>query len=341
MKKYLKKWRAGVVFLLLGLSLAMILMGLRTSVSSALQARSRSLHSHSHAHQSIGNRSRDKSADIKIEGNYRIIESDGIPDHQTGQFPNRGNPHAISSQDFTFRVSLNPRQNNRPTSGNGMLFGVAVNGVPFEPGTAEYWTASGRRSGGRGVRDADWNYEALSGSLNLGIDRNNAHVQPGGMYHYHGLPQGLIDNLGSGVQLVGYAADGFPIYGADGYQNATNSSSSLRKMRSSYRLKSGTRSGGPGGIYDGTFTQDFEYVAGLGDLDECNGRVGVTPEYPDGIYHYYITEAFPFVSRCFRGTPDRSFRKGPPSGGGRNNGQQRPDRRDRPYPPPRRRPRFQ
>ncbi|MBP0016684.1 MAG: YHYH protein [Cyanobacteria bacterium SBLK] len=319
----------------------MILVGLKAKISPAIRERSQPSHDHSHSHQSDLDHSHEKRVNIKTEGNYRIIESDGIPDHQTGQFPNRGNPHSISSQNHSFRVPLNPKQNNRPTSGNGMLFGVAVNGIPFEPGTAEYWTASGRRSGGRGAREADWNYEALSGQLNLGIDGNNAHVQPGGMYHYHGLPEGLIDNLGGDLQLVGYAADGFPIYGAYGYQNAKDPGSGVRKMRSSYRLKSGRRSGGPNGTYDGTFTQDFEYIAGLGDLDECNGRVGITPEYPQGIYHYYITEEFPFVSRCFRGIPDRSFRKGPPSsGGGRNNGQQRPDRRDRPYPPPRRRPGF-
>ena len=43
----------------------------------------------------------------------------------------------------------------------------------------------------------------------------------------------------------------------------------------------------------GAFTQDFEYEEGYGDLDECNGRVGVTPEFPEGIYYYVVTDAFP------------------------------------------------
>ena len=51
----------------------------------------------------------------------------------------------------------------------------------------------------------------------------------------------------------------------------------------------------------GTFTSDNEYVAGLGDLDECNGRVGVTPEFPNGIYHYLITDSFPYIQRCIKG----------------------------------------
>ena len=65
----------------------------------------------------------------------------------------------------------------------------------------------------------------------------------------------------------------------------------------------------PGGQHDGTFVQDFEFVEGSGDLDECNGRFGVTPEYPDGIYYYVLTDAFPFVPRMFRGTPNESFSK--------------------------------
>jgi hypothetical protein len=90
-------------------------------------------------------------------------------------------------------------------------------------------------------------------------------------------------------------------------------------MKSSYRLKPGARpaqAGGPGGAYDGRFTQDFEYVQGAGDLDECNGRFGVTPEFPAGTYYYCISAEFPFVARLWRGTPDPSFQKagGPPGG---------------------------
>jgi hypothetical protein len=80
-------------------------------------------------------------------------------------------------------------------------------------------------------------------------------------------------------------------------------------MHSSYRLKNGTRPNGPGGAYDGKFTADYEYVKGSGDLDECNGRFGVTPEFPQGTYHYYITDEFPWISRFWRGTPDTSFMK--------------------------------
>ena len=90
-------------------------------------------------------------------------------------------------------------------------------------------------------------------------------------------------------------------------------------MKSSYRLKSGERPGGdagPGGLYDGKYTPDYEFVAGSGDLDECNGRHGVTAEFPAGTYYYVITDQFPFIGRKYRGTPDASFRHGPPGGPG-------------------------
>jgi hypothetical protein len=61
-------------------------------------------------------------------------------------------------------------------------------------------------------------------------------------------------------------------------------------------------------LYDGTFREDWEYVADSGDLDQCNGLEGVTPEYPEGTYHYYITDNYPYIPRCVMGTPDASFR---------------------------------
>ncbi len=55
--------------------------------------------------------------------------------------------------------------------------------------------------------------------------------------------------------------------------------------------------------------QDWEIIEEVGDLDECNGRTGSTPEYPDGTYYYVIRDEFPFIPRNFRGTPDDSFRR--------------------------------
>jgi hypothetical protein len=174
--------------------------------------------------------------------------------------------------------------------------------VPFDPGTAEYWH-NNMQSG--------WHYEALGGGVDLGVDNNNAHVQPSGAYHYHAMPNGLMTLLHKGQALtqVGWMADGFPLYARYGTADPYNTSSAVKVMKSSWRIKSGTRPSGPGGTYDGSFEQDWEYVPGLGDLDACNGRIG---RNADGTitYQYYVTDDYPWIPRCTVGTVDGTFRRG-------------------------------
>jgi hypothetical protein len=238
---------------------------------------------------------------IRVEGDVRVIRSNGIPAHETGQFPNRGNPNTIAPQHYEFRVPAEPKVADKLTPLRMQPFGVAVNGVVFDPGAAEWWNRD---------RTSGWQYEPLFGGGMLGVDQSQEKMV-----------------------LVGWAADGFPIYNPVGYSNPADAESAVKSLKSSYRVKKGTRPNGPGGAYDGTFVADYEYVAGAGNLDECNGLTGVTPEYPKGIYHYVLTEEFPFVPRMYRGTPDASFAvhggpgvggagaRGPGGGGG---GGQRP-----------------
>jgi hypothetical protein len=152
-----------------------------------------------------------------------------------------------------------------------------------------------------------WDIEALGqSSFKFGTDSNNAHVQPQGTYHYHGIPEGFVNKLSNGnkaMTLIGWAADGFPIYARYGYTAAADASSAIKVVTASYRTKTTPDSNRPAtSLYAmGTFKQDYEYVAGLGDLDECNGRTGVTPEFPKGIYHYYATDTYPYLQRCVKG----------------------------------------
>lgn len=246
---------------------------------------------------------------IDEQGGWRFIESDGLADHETGAFPNRGNPNAIREQSYRFRVALRPQAAGRVTPLGHQNFGVALNGVPFDPLTAEYWN-NDRASG--------WNIEAMSGAMNLGLDRNNAHVQPNGAYHYHAMPTGLLEKLSArknGPVQLGWAADGFPIYAPYGF--------GAGELKASFRVKSGTRPSGPKGAYDGTYVQDYEYAPGRGDLDECNGVTAKTAEFPDGTYLYVLSTAYPFIPRCWKGAPDMSFARGPggQQGAGQGGGQ--------------------
>ncbi len=245
---------------------------------------------------------------IKVEGEYRLIQSNGIPNHETGDFPGKGNPNTIGPQKYDFRVPANPKIAENTSAPRMQPFGIAVNGVVFDPGAAEWWNG-----------DHNWQYEPLTlAPLYLGTDASHAHVQPNGAYHYHGIPVALVQALTDGKEkmvIVGWAADGFPIYNSFGHTDSKDAKSALKVLKSSFRVKEGTRPSGPGGAYDGKFVADYEYVKDQGDLDECNGRVAVTPDYPDGIYHYVLTKDFPFIPRQYRGTPDPSFQRGPGPGG--------------------------
>lgn len=259
------------------------------------------------------------NVEITLEGDQRVIRANGIPDHTTGRFPNRGNPNSIAPQRYVYRLPAEPQVAARVTPLDRQPFGVAVNGVPFDPGAAEFYL---------GDRAAGWQYEPLSGAIGLGIDMSHAHVQPSGAYHYHGLPTGLLDEVklsaGEHSPLVGWAADGFPIYAVYGYSRSDDARSSVKPLTSSFRLKSGERPAGPGdpvGTYDGTFVADYEYAVGSGDLDECNGRQCVTPDFPEGTYAYFLTEDWPVIPRAYRGTPSRDFER---RGSGRRQGDRGP-----------------
>lgn len=274
--------------------------------------------------------------EIETTETKRIISSNGWPDHEPGQFPRPGNPNRITEQEYEFKMTLKPEIASRPSPAHRAFFAVALNGVPLEPGTAEVWNND---------RSSGWHYQAMTNKINLGLDRSHAHVQPNGAYHYHGLPVGLLERLGAKdgeMTLVAWAADGFPMYAVFGHEDADNPKSVVRELKSSYRMKSGNRpeeENGPGGKYDGRFEEDFEYVEGLGDLDEFNGREGVTPEFPEGTYYYVLSHDYPFIARSWKGTPDPSFRKSGgrgrgPGGGPRGEGHTRPGGGERPAGPP-------
>jgi hypothetical protein len=144
-----------------------------------------------------------------------------------------------------------------------------------------------------------WRSDPMFGVGGFGTDAHHAHTQPDGTYHYHGGPLAMYDdNPGAnGSPVIGFAADGFPIFGPYFFDGTL-----VRKAVSGYQLRSGTRPDGPGGSYDGQYVDDYEFTS-AGDLDACNGME------VDGVYGYYVTDSYPWVVACFHGTPDPSFAK--------------------------------
>lgn len=123
------------------------------------------------------------------------------------------------------------------------------------------------------------------------------------------------DNINAGFEetttlqhspILGYAYDGNPIYGPYGYSNPTNASSSITRLSSGYQLTSEREFGPTTTDYSpGTFIDDYTWVpsinSGKTELDQNNGRFCVTPEYPKGVYAYFITidednkPVFPYI----------------------------------------------
>ncbi len=255
------------------------------------------------------------SAKVNAESSYawtctattRKMTGNGIPDHPVvgGSFAT-----PVGTQTLSVSFPFVPVHTGTVRTLTRQASGYALNSVKLDPETDGSCAASATSTGPGGgcvaIMGRDpWRLEAMGGAFKFGTDENNAHTQPNGQYHYHGMPEGLVATTGMTMKLVGFAMDGFPIYARYGFTSAMDASSPLKVITGSYRFKATPDAGRPDpAVFPlGTFTSDYEYAEGAGDLDECNGRTGVTPDYPEGTYHYYITDTYPFIQRCVKGTP--------------------------------------
>jgi len=210
---------------------------------------------------------------ITLQGNDRVFSSNDLPDHPTGTFPISQNdeayqidrnPNSIKEQSISFSIPAIPTVAVQPTCVGGEV-GVLLSGVLI----FSSFDAEGRDAVAHEVQD---NCEG--------------HPQESGYYHYHSLSDCIKDTTTGHSALVGYAFDGFGIYGYYGE--------------------------------DGKELTDA-------DLDECHGHThpiewnGQMVE----MYHYHATREFPYVVGCFRGTP--SVKALTPNGGGnQQSGRQNP-----------------
>jgi hypothetical protein len=285
--------------------------------------------------------------EVYSSSNSVYIRSTGLAGYTMGPWQNGSFPNLPSNQKILYRV---PRTNNVTTTktitGGGQI-GIFVDGVEmFNSWDAFAWNGSAEVSAGNTTYY--WNRDAY---VNEGatFDAGNAHQQNTGTYHYHANPPALRYLLGDHVDynsgtktfsestntptkhspILGWVADGFPIYGPYGYSVSNNASSGIRRMISGYVIRNGsygtsnlTANGRstipqwavrlfnvasnitagptvsttyPLGRYmeDNDFLGDHGYAPGTNtyDLDEYNGRWCVTPEFPNGTYAYFVSIA--------------------------------------------------
>ena len=204
---------------------------------------------------------------ITVNGDTRVLTTNNLPDHTTGVFPVEPgteaaeidpNPNSIGEQSFTLELPANPTLADEPQCLGGEA-GVLLTGVVLNNAVdAE-------------LRDAvAWEVQ----------DACDGHPHGGGVYHYHSVTDCATDDAGGDhSDLVGYALDGFGIYG-----HSEENGEALTNA----------------------------------DLDECHGHTheidwdGATIE----MYHYHATYEFPYTVGCFRGSEIASAAGvgGPPAG---------------------------
>jgi YHYH protein len=194
----------------------------------------------------------------KLSRSKDKLAGNGLPDHTTGVFPIAAsdpayqydrNPNSIRSYTLAASLPRNPKVNRSPTCVGGTI-GVMRNGIPL----FSAFDAEGRDAPAHEVQD-----------------RCDGHPQITGQYHYHSL-SACISDAGSKTshsQLLGWALDGFGIYGLRGRH----------------------------GVQMTTAT-----------LDACHGHTHTITWNGKRVrmYHYHATLDFPYMVSCYRGTPIRS-----------------------------------
>ena len=232
------------------------------------------------------------------------VYAPGIPAYGIGPWPY--SPNLPSLQNYRLRIPRNP------TANPGMKTATPLGHIGlWRSGVAVFNALDGHSYQDSMV----WNQNAVVVEAR-GFDSCLGHPTEHGEYHHHQNPICLYDaDSTSHSPILGYAFDGFPIYGPYGYAHPDGSGGIVR-VTSSYHLRhllhrsslpDGTMlprslwGPEPDSIPLGYYVEDFIFRPGTGLLDRQNGRFTVTPEYPSGIYTYVATidstgaSAFPYT----------------------------------------------
>ncbi len=269
---------------------------------------------------------------VEYSANFVYVTATGVPSYPTGPFLD-GNPSNASNQNGIYKLPLNPQpQLGSLQSTVGGNIGIFINGVAlFDYRDGVGWNSiTNTLCGGPGnppcpggpMATTAWSRDAIPAEKG-GFDCSKGHPANGN-YHHHQNPSSFkldlnvvstICNLydadglytldsNSHSPLIGFAYDGYPIYGAYGYKNA-DGTGGIARIKSSYELRNisnrthwadGTDvNDGPAvsaTYFLGYFREDYAFISHPNDadyLDEHNGRFCVTPEYPNGTYAYFAT----------------------------------------------------
>lgn len=177
----------------------------------------------------------------KIESGKRVISTNDLPNHFTGEFPVKStdtayaydrNPNTIKNQSLIYTLTANPTYGSPHCMGGEV--GVMLTGVAL----FNAFDAGGRDAGAWEVQDGC-----------------EGHPQSSGVYHYHTLSDCITDVEISTV--IGFALDGFPITGPTVGDNNYLTTSDLDEC---HGITSDiTLDGKKVKMYHYVMTQDFPY----------------------------------------------------------------------------------
>lgn len=196
------------------------------------------------------------ASSITSDGTYITIKTNGLPDHKSiyystsntlyenfsgttfADYTFRKNPNSIASQNYTFKIPLNPVAAATHASTPLGPIGVAINGIPLYN---QYASPTA----------------LLTGEI-ASFDQGYGHPDPGSRYHYHVEPIKLTLAKGTDA-LMGFLLDGFPVYGPK-ENGAIVATSSL----DAYHGHTSATADFPNGIYHYHFSTDAPYLNGSG-----------------------------------------------------------------------------
>ena len=215
----------------------------------------------------------DSIVDFDYDATYFYLSSSSVPLHS---FDSAG----VQSQSFVFRIPRTPIiAETKQSTADSEAIGVATNGVVFyNPNSS----VTEKRNGTIYTLDVA-NQRIIDGFT------DGSGITDDSVYNYVSDPKKLYTKDDTKHSpIIGYAFDGYPIYGPYAFEDPTgNNKNIIRTMKSSYQLRTTLRE--DGSERDGRYVEDYEYVKGSGDLDEFNARYCHTPEYPGGTYAYFVT----------------------------------------------------
>lgn len=273
---------------------------------------------------------------ITATNDYCTFIINNIPNHDVGVNTSTGKDFAsqvkANSKAYVLTVPRSPIKQDSAVYiekivGMLTLNGILLNGVDLDVDSAFCYhpDINAPLNIGLGTRsqcglNADWYAVPAINATTVTLDEYSGHAFDG-RYHYHGDNNGLshfqssdilspntdeVDPRGSPV--VGFAPDGYPIYGHYFYDVSI---AGLRKVKSSWKTYTTERITPQGSSIEapsidthsrGLFVEDWYYQQDSGDLDECNG---MTDAY--GNYGYYYSEEYPFAPICVMGQANTSF----------------------------------